>query len=341
MTARIEDILGLEEDTGEVFKTINVEKPLDCEFDVGELLVVDPNAVEEYNMKQNVAEYVDDLTRDNVQLLINELFKIPTEVKEDTVVFKLPKPVTRLPREKPCPKPKPLTKWEEFRKKKGLRPAKKEKLVWDEASKEWKPRYGMNRINSEKDVWAIPVPETADPMVDQFKLMKDKKKERVAKNEFQRLRNIQKAHKIDKFAVSSVMPTEKPTPELMSKAAAVAKGSTASLGKFDRKLALEKEAKIKGRKRKFEDNIGSISTEKERTMRILGELDHSRPKLNYARVVEKQMKKDVQQEIRQKKEKKRGTKSSKKMGNKKAAIKMAKLNRIKGKAKGGKGKKRR
>lgn len=48
-----------------------------------------------------MAEYVDDLTRDNVQLLINELFKIPTEVKEDTVVFKLPKPVTRLPREKP------------------------------------------------------------------------------------------------------------------------------------------------------------------------------------------------------------------------------------------------
>lgn len=137
------------------------------------------------------------------------------------------------------------------------------------------------------------------------------------------------------------MPTDKPTPELMSKAAAVAKGSTASLGKFDRKLALEKEAKIKGKKRKFEDNIGSISTERERTMKILGELDHSRPKLNYARVVEKQMKKDVQEEIRQKKDKKRGTRSSKKLGNKKAAIKMAKFNRIKGKAKGGKGKKRR
>lgn len=51
MATRVEDILGLEEDTGEVFKTINVEKPLDCEFDVGELLVVDPNAIEEYNMK--------------------------------------------------------------------------------------------------------------------------------------------------------------------------------------------------------------------------------------------------------------------------------------------------
>ena len=42
-----------------------------------------------------------------MQLLINELFKIPTEVKEDTVVFKLPKPVTRLPREKPVSKKKP------------------------------------------------------------------------------------------------------------------------------------------------------------------------------------------------------------------------------------------
>lgn len=144
------------------------------------------------------------------------------------------------------------------------------------------------------------------------------------------------------MAISSVMPTQKLTPSLASKAAAVAKSSTASMGKFDRKLALEKEAKIKGKKRHFEDNIGSIATEKDRALKILGELDHKRPKLNYARVVEKQMKKDVQQEIRAKKERKRGTRSSKRLGNKKAAIKMAKVNRLKGKSKGkAKGSKRR
>lgn len=138
---------------------------------------------------------------------------------------------------------------------------------------------------------------------------------------------------IDKSAVSSVMPTERITPSLASKAAAIAKISTASVGKFDKKLALEKEATIKGKKRRFDDNIKSIATEKNRALEILSELDHKRPKLNYARIVEKQMKKDVQEEIKTKKDRKRGTKSSKQLGNKKAAIKMAKMNRLKSKLK--------
>lgn len=35
-----------------------------------------------------------------------------------------------------------------------------------------------------------------DPMEDRFQVMKTQKKERVAKNELQRLRNIQRAHKV-------------------------------------------------------------------------------------------------------------------------------------------------
>lgn len=142
------------------------------------------------------------------------------------------------------------------------------------------------------------------------------------------------------MAVSSVIPTEKITPPLASKAVAIAKMSTASMGKFDKKLALEKEAKIKGQKRHFNDNIGSIATEKDRTLKIISELDHKRPKLNYARIVEHQMKKDVKQDIKMKKERKRGTRSSKQLGNKKAAIKMAKVNRIKSKSKNKQSKRR-
>lgn len=33
--------------------------------------------------------------------MMNALFDIPTEVREDTLVIKLPSPLTRLPREKP------------------------------------------------------------------------------------------------------------------------------------------------------------------------------------------------------------------------------------------------
>lgn len=45
-----------------------------------------------------------------------------------------------------------------------------------------------------------------DPMEDQFQVLKAKKRERVAKNELQRLRNIQRAHKvITNFAIVSAL----------------------------------------------------------------------------------------------------------------------------------------
>lgn len=40
-------------------------------------------------------------------------------------------PATSLPREKPVPKEKALTKWEQFARDKGLTKKKKDKKVWD------------------------------------------------------------------------------------------------------------------------------------------------------------------------------------------------------------------
>lgn len=63
-------------------------------------------------------------------------------------------------------------------------------MIWDDEAKEWKPRWGYNRANDETKQWAIEVPQNADPYEDQFEKIKKAKKERVAKNELQRLRNI-------------------------------------------------------------------------------------------------------------------------------------------------------
>ena len=60
------------------------------------------------------------LTRDNTQLLFNSLFSLPSTVVEKVKCVQLPAPTTKLPREKPIPKPKTLTKWEAFAKSKGL-----------------------------------------------------------------------------------------------------------------------------------------------------------------------------------------------------------------------------
>ena len=53
------------------------------------------------------------------QILFNTLFKLPVVKVDDIMCVELPAPETKIPREKPLPKPKELTKWEKFAKEKG------------------------------------------------------------------------------------------------------------------------------------------------------------------------------------------------------------------------------
>lgn len=137
------------------------------------------------------------LSRDNTQLLINQLWDLPTERYEDAIVVQLPKQKFILPRSKPVPKPKPLTKWQQFAKAKGIQKKKQSKLSWDEQLQKWVPRYGFRRSTAEKEKqWVLEVPQNADPLEDQFQKKKFAKGERIAKNELQRLRNIARARKV-------------------------------------------------------------------------------------------------------------------------------------------------
>lgn len=72
------------------------------------------------------------LTRDNTQLLINEIWQLPTERVDECIVAKLPAPTTVLPRLRKVPGPKPMTKWEKFAQEKGITKKKKDKKVYDE-----------------------------------------------------------------------------------------------------------------------------------------------------------------------------------------------------------------
>lgn len=74
------------------------------------------------------------VTRDNVQLLINRIWTLPTERIDEAIVAKLPKPSFVLPRGRKVPKPRALTKWQQFAKEKGIRSKKKgrSKLKWDD-----------------------------------------------------------------------------------------------------------------------------------------------------------------------------------------------------------------
>lgn len=51
------------------------------------------------------------------------------------------------------PKENPETRWEKFAKMAGIRKKKKDKIVFDEATGEWKRRYGYGSIKDDRDQW--------------------------------------------------------------------------------------------------------------------------------------------------------------------------------------------
>lgn len=281
----------------EKYKPITVNKLIDLNFDLGTLLAEDTNDFDTNSLSRSKNDYLLKLARDNTQLLLNQVWELPTERVEETVVVKLPVQKTLLPRIKPIPKPRPLTKWEQFAKDKGIQKKKKAKLSWDEQLKKWVPLYGFKRSQAEKEKnWVLEVPENADPMEDQFEKKSFAKGERVAKNELQRLRNIAKAKKV-KVPRVGITNSDVSTAKDLQAAVTVAKASTASLGKFQQNLPKEKEAKgisaiTPGASRKRKQPPVSGDVEKRENLAIVDSILNKRPKLNIEKAVARHISND-------------------------------------------------
>lgn len=288
MADLVENILQSAAEKESKFKTTTVDKDIDVEIDEGNLLCIDPNQLDVKKLKISKEEFLSDLTRDNVQLLFNKIWQLPVERVEDAVIAKLPDPTTRLPREKPIPAEKKLTKWQQYQKDKGFTKRKKERMVYDEEHKEYRPRWGYKRKDDIKDKWVLEVPDNADPYQDQFAKLKKEKKERVAKNELQRLRNIARNMK-GKMPSVGVLPTTNPQKHHVTKALHEARTSDASLGRFSSDLPKEQPAKNMGKKRKFESNHGSMVSEKKRALDILGKIQGKKAILDVQQATNKEM----------------------------------------------------
>uniref|UniRef100_G3NEY2 Ribosome biogenesis regulatory protein n=1 Tax=Gasterosteus aculeatus aculeatus TaxID=481459 RepID=G3NEY2_GASAC len=285
-----------ERDEAEKLKSISVHKELDLEFDIGNLLAIDKNRIESRDFREQKKEdFLRSLARDNTQLLVNEIWKQPSERVDEAIVTKLPEPVTALPREKPPPKPRAPTKWEEFAKLKGIQKRKKTNLVWDETAKDWRRRWGYQRAKDDTKEWLIEVPVTADPNEDQFAKRTAAKKERVAKNEFKRLKNIARAQKV-KLPGVGLLPRAQQPKEDLAVAVSVARTSTASMGRFQDRLPREKPPRNTGKKRKFEPNIGDFSGEKKKQLEMLRLMGSKAPKLDINRAVAKQIREENREE---------------------------------------------
>ncbi|CEI99119.1 hypothetical protein RMCBS344292_13212 [Rhizopus microsporus] len=225
-------------------QSITVEKPVPLGYDLNLLSTFDINPFDEKKLKDKsqLESYLKELTRDNTQLLINELFKLPVTSSDTGVLATLPDRKTVLPREKPLPKDKPLTRWEKFAKAKGITNKKKERMVYNEETEKYEPRWGYKAKNKDEvaDDWLIPVPDHVDPMEDQYQKVREAKKARVEKNNKRQRRNQEES-------AAAVIAGKKDIKELkkteLQAAIAAAKQSTASLGKFDKAVSVKKPKK--------------------------------------------------------------------------------------------------
>jgi regulator of ribosome biosynthesis len=179
-------------------RPVTVNKPTPFTFDLGNLTAFDPNPLSRDPDEAELAS----IARDGAQALINQLLGT-CEVKSTTdgVHLVLPAPVTQLPREKPIPTEKPPTKWELFAKKKGIKDKKREgKMVYDEASGEWVPKWGYKGKNKEGDNdWLVEVDEKKERETgeagDARAEGRRERKERVRRNERKQRNNERKARK--------------------------------------------------------------------------------------------------------------------------------------------------
>lgn len=268
-------------------KSTLVHKDIELDIDLGTLLASDYNALDVKTLKSKPELYLKSLTRDNVQLLINKIWELPIERVDEAIMAKLPKPEYVLPRSRVIPKPKPLTKWQQFAKEKGIQTKKKgkSKLKWDEELKEWIPTYGYKRAKAEKQKeWLVETNDNIDPTNDPFAKAKLDKKERQSKNELQRLRNIAKARNIKLPRVGLPTKDHFPNSQQLSEAVTIARTSTASVGKFQPKLSKEKDAKgiakeVPGMKRKRKAPPLNIAEEKSQNKNLADSILHKKTKI--------------------------------------------------------------
>jgi regulator of ribosome biosynthesis len=191
----------------------------------------------------------------------------------------------------------------------------------------WVPQFGYKKVANEQEKnWMMPMKSNAPDDEDPYEKLAESKREKVAKNELQRLRNLAKVKKVA-VPTLGVLPSvgKKGDREVRSvsqsedlrKAAEVAKVSTASLGKFQKDLnkKLESSAKTKGSKRKFESNTGDAETEKSKSLRVLDSITNKSSSMDIDAAVNKQIfKEDI--ERRTEKEKNRESKGKMKQGGK-------------------------
>jgi regulator of ribosome biosynthesis len=260
------------------------EGPLD--IDAGHLLVSDAAPLDFTYTAPDREELASMRARGVLQRLIAELFALPSETDVSGRFAQLPEGETTFPRLRALPpSEKPLTKWEQFAKDKGIKKRKRTKHVFDEQSDEWKRRHGYQRAKDANEVIIMPGKwsEVAGKTEDPFTREEREKRERVGKNQEKQNKNLLNA--VATHGVKALPPTLRLS--VTGKKGAVGAGklgkremkdvaaqvaySTASVGKFNAPVAGDDKIKMRGKRRQF-SSVTEVDTERKKSADVVQKL---------------------------------------------------------------------
>jgi len=268
------------------YKSIKVDKDDDLKYDLGCLAAFDFHPLNVEAFKESPTHLLD-ASRDNIQLLFSQIFQLPTQVLAEGVVVTLPAKKSDLPRAKPLPETREPTRWEKYAKVKGIQPHKRrDKLVWDESTGTFRPRFGRRSIaNDPKNTWAVEVSDqkAAEGSVDPLGEMAQKRKEVIEKQKGREQRN-KKAAQFERAKTQQVVG--KKAKDDISRTFALVSRSTASLGRFDHRLPGETEApKMKGKRKTagVGKSAGDFEAEKSGHLTIIDKMFDKESKLDTGR----------------------------------------------------------
>eukprot|EP00871_Galdieria_phlegrea_P000589 jgi/Galph1/1530/GphlegSOOS_G213.1 len=222
------------------------------ELDLGSLLASDLNPVTVEETKEDIEKRATTA----IEYLIHGLFTLPTMQSEGKNSSRqLPEPKSVVPRAKPIPKEKPLTRWEQFAKGKGV-----------------SSYHGYRSINDERDQWVMEHDPSLEPGVSPFDVIREGKRRRVAQNEKNRERNRRKAPMPSKDTHKSRVQSPALS-DKYKKSLNVAAVSTSSLGKREDNAATRKGKKAaRAQSSTTKKKLLSNKVEHEKTSQVLSDV---------------------------------------------------------------------
>lgn len=145
-------------------------------YNLSDMIAFDMRPIESQNE-------IDAVAKENTLQLLDQLFtQLPQEASSSGAIAHLrnhpeiPDSANsyKLPREKPVPKAKEMTRWEKFAQEKGIQKKKKSKLVWDENEKGWARSYGYKSVkhNADKANFLIEHKQGDEGLENPFKKLK-------------------------------------------------------------------------------------------------------------------------------------------------------------------------